>query len=52
MSDLQSDMDGFNGIVAEQREKPGECVLTLVQFDSNDPYEVIHDGASSGRPPT
>ena len=33
----------FNGFVAEQREKPGECALTLVQFDKNEPYEVIHD---------
>ena len=44
MSGLRSDVvDGFNAFVAEQREKPDECALTLVQFDSNDPYEVIHD---------
>ena len=44
MSGLQSDVvDGFNGFVAKQREQPGTCTLTLVQFDSNDPYEVIHD---------
>lgn len=44
MSGLRSDVvDGFNGFVDEQRRKPGECALTLVQFDSNDPYEVIHE---------
>ena len=44
MGGLQSDVvDGFNGFLAEQREKPADCTLTLVQFDSNDPYEVIHD---------
>lgn len=47
-------VDGYNGFVAEQREKPGECVLTLVQLDSDDPYEVIHDAvlSPSGRSPT
>ena len=44
MSGLQSDVvDGFNGFVARQRNRTGECTLTLVQFDSNDPCEVIHD---------
>ena len=44
MSGLKSDVvAGFNGFVAEQQGKRGECALTLVQFDSNDPYEVIHD---------
>lgn len=34
---------GFNGFVAEHRERPHKCALTLVQFDSNAPFEVIHD---------
>ena len=38
-------VDGFTGLVAEQREKPGECPLKLVQFDSNDPYGVIDDAS-------
>jgi len=33
---------GFNAFVAEQRQLPGTATLTLVQFDSQDPYEVIH----------
>ena len=33
---------GFNHFVTEQREQPGECRLTLVQFD--DQYEVVYAG--------
>ena len=52
MTGLRSDVvSGFNGFVADQRNKPGECVLTLVQFDSNDPYEVIHDAVPIGDVP-
>ncbi len=44
MDGLESDVvGGFNRFVVEQREKPGECTLTLVQFDSEDPFEVVHD---------
>ncbi len=32
---------GFNDFVAEQREGEGDCALTLVQFDSEDPQEVV-----------
>ena len=52
MSGLRSDaVGGFNGFVAEQQGKPGECALTLVQFDSNNPYEVIHDAVPIGKVP-
>ena len=44
MRDLQSNVvDGFNGFVTSHRNRPGEHTLTLVQFDSNDPWEAIHD---------
>jgi len=33
---------GFNAFVAQQRAVPGEATLTLVQFDSQQPYEVLH----------
>lgn len=33
---------GFNAFLAEQQAQPGEATMTLVQFDSRDPYEVIH----------
>lgn len=33
---------GFDTFVAEQRKLPGECVLTLVQFDS-DGIDTVHE---------
>lgn len=32
---------GFNALVADQRKTPGDCTLTLVQFDSQDPQEIV-----------
>ena len=34
---------GFNSFVGQQAAEPGECLMTLVQFDSQDPYEVLFD---------
>ena len=34
---------GFNEFVKGQREAPGECRMTLIQFDSQNPQEVVHD---------
>jgi hypothetical protein len=34
---------GFNIFLEDQKGQPGHATLTLVQFDSEDPYEVIHD---------
>jgi len=34
---------GFNAFVKEQRRARGTATLTLVQFDSQDPYEVLQD---------
>ncbi len=33
---------GFNAFLQQQKAEPGFATLTLVQFDSQDPYEVIH----------
>lgn len=33
---------GFNTFLQSQKDEPGRATLTLVQFDSQDPYEVIH----------
>jgi Mg-chelatase subunit ChlD len=33
---------GFNSFLREQQALPGSATLTLVQFDSQDPYEVVH----------
>ncbi len=35
---------GFNYFLAEQATQAGECRMTVVQFDSEDPFEVIADG--------
>lgn len=34
---------GFNTFLAQQKETVGTASLTLVQFDSVEPYEVLHD---------
>ena len=33
---------GFNADIARQQAQPGQATLTLVQFDHQDPYEVVH----------
>ena len=46
MSALTQDViGGFNTFIDEQAGEPGRARLTLVQFDSQDPFEVIHDAA-------
>jgi len=43
MESIMGDTIGvFNAFLKEQKAQPGEATLTLVQFDSQDPYEVIH----------
>jgi hypothetical protein len=36
---------GFNTFIEEQKKVPGEATITLVQFDEQDPYEVIYNFA-------
>jgi hypothetical protein len=43
---------GFNSFLGEQRTQPGDARLTLVQFDSVDPFEVVIDGRKLGRVPS
>lgn len=44
MADIRSDViGGFNEFLKTQQEAPGECTLSLVQFDTQDPYEVVRD---------
>jgi hypothetical protein len=41
MESIASDViGGFNAFLAEQQNQPGDCSLTLIQFD--DPYEVVY----------
>lgn len=43
MESIRDDtIGGFNAFLAEQKVEPGQATLTLVQFDTQDPYEVIH----------
>ena len=35
---------GFNQFLRKQRETEGEARVTLVQFDSDDPFELLIDG--------
>ena len=44
MASIRDDtIGGFNTFLGEQKAQPGEATLTLVQFDSQDPYEVLQD---------
>ena len=57
MSSLTEDViGGFNAFIAEQAQEPGCVHLTLVQFDTQAPFEIIHNAARSKRsrhsPPT
>jgi hypothetical protein len=43
MESIRDDtIGGFNTFLKEQKVQAGTATLTLVQFDSQDPYEVIH----------
>ena len=43
MDDIRDDtIGGFNTFLKQQQEETGSATLTFVQFDSQDPYEVIH----------
>jgi Mg-chelatase subunit ChlD len=33
---------GFNTFLKDQQNQSGKATLTLVQFDSQDPYEIVH----------
>jgi len=43
MESIRDDtIGGFNVFLKENKQQPGSVTLTLVQFDTQDPYEVIH----------
>jgi hypothetical protein len=43
MESIRDDtIGGFNAFLRQQQAESGQATLTLVQFDSQDPYEVIH----------
>lgn len=52
MESIRTDIvGGFNTFLAEQQKGEGEATLTLVQFDSQNPYEVLHDTQPIGLVP-
>jgi Mg-chelatase subunit ChlD len=52
MESIRDDtIGGFNSFLQEQKKQPGKATLTLVQFDSQDPYEVIHSFAEIKKVP-
>ena len=45
MESMRSDViGGFNGLIAEQQADGPDARITLVQFDSQDPQEILIDG--------
>ncbi len=43
MESIRDDtIGGFNVFLDEQRQQPGSATLTLVQFDTQNPYEIVH----------
>ena len=46
MDQIKSDtIGGFNTFIDEQKKVKGYCTITLAQFDSQDPYEILNDMA-------
>ena len=43
MSIADDIVDGFNALLANQRTQPGEVFVTLAQFDTDDPFELLID---------
>ena len=44
MESIRDDtIGGFNTFLKEQKKESGTATLTLVQFDSQDPFEIIYD---------
>ena len=44
-------VSGFNTYVAQQRQQPGTMFLTLAQFDTAQPFELVHDGVDIHKVP-
>lgn len=39
----EATVEGLNSFIEEQKKAPGDANFTLVQFDTQDPYEVVFD---------
>ncbi|MFN9770810.1 MAG: VWA domain-containing protein [Planctomycetota bacterium] len=50
METIREDAEGgVNTLIAEQAKQPGECLITLVQFDQE--YEFVHRGIKASECP-
>ena len=53
MASISDDVvGGFNTFLAEQRKQEGGGRVTLVQFDGQDPFEILIDGKTWPKCPT
>lgn len=44
MASVRADViGGFNQLLADQQKLPGQCTVTIVQFDSHNPYDILRD---------
>ncbi len=43
MSIADDIVDGFNRLLAQQRQQSGEVIVTLAQFDSENPFDIAID---------
>ncbi len=44
MEEIRKDaIGGFNSLLSDQQAHPGRCTFTLVQFNDQDPAEIVHD---------
>jgi hypothetical protein len=52
MNKREDVVGGVNQFFETQRQAPGQCTVTLVQFDDQDPYEILRDmaGVSDVKP--
>lgn len=52
MEQIKDDIiGGFNQFLEEQRRETGQARLTLIQFDGQDPFEILTDGVTLGSVP-
>ena len=42
---------GFNAFLSTQKSETGDCTMTLVQFDNQNPFEVLHDATPISQVP-
>jgi hypothetical protein len=48
MESIRDDtIGGFNAFLSAQKTEPGLATLTLVQFDSQDPYEIVSPASAA-----